>query len=116
MPLRTAVRAPDAPPPSAWVLPSPANACCTGGELQPWTGTLCAPRPTLLAPAAQESLALRNNLLEKLVSMRALQDSSSGASVVQGAPAAWCAAQSPCDRHRVNCLVGKLDPPRTKGV
>jgi hypothetical protein len=46
---------------------------------------------TPLASALQESLALRNSLLEKLVSMRAAQAASSGASVVQAAPAAWCA-------------------------
>jgi hypothetical protein len=53
------------------------------------------PRSRGCAPAAQESLALRNGLLEKLVGMRAAQAASSGASVVQAAPAAWCAAQPP---------------------
>lgn len=37
----------------------------------------------------KESLALRNALLEKLVSMRAAQAASGAASVVQAAPAAW---------------------------
>lgn len=38
---------------------------------------------------SQESLALRNALLEKMVAMRAAQAASGAASVVQAAPAAW---------------------------
>ena len=47
--------------------------------------------------------------------MRAAQAASSGATVVQAAPAAWCADHSPCARCRAHTFRGSWQHPLEAG-